>query len=33
MHTDPIMFWQAVIVLAVLAGSIVYNLMRPAKKE
>lgn len=33
MHTDPIMFWQAVILLAVLAGSIIYNVMRPAMKK
>lgn len=33
MNTDPIMFWQAVLVLVVLGVSIVYNIVVPSKKK
>lgn len=33
MNTDPIMFWQAVLVLVVLGVSIVYNIVVPKKKK
>ncbi len=33
MNTDPIMFWQAVLVLVVLGVSIVYNIVVPNKKK
>jgi len=33
MNTDPIMFWQAVLVLVVLGVSIVYNIVVPGKKK
>ncbi len=33
MNTDPIMFWQAVLVLVVLGVSIVYNIVVPSKNK
>ncbi len=33
MTTDPIMYWQAVAVLAALVLSIIYNIIRPSNKK
>ncbi len=33
MTTDPIMYWQAVAVLAALVLSIIYNIVWPSKKK
>lgn len=33
MHTDPIMFWQSVLILAALVISTVYYIVTPDKKD
>lgn len=33
MHSDPIMFWQSVLILAALVISTVYYIVTPGKKN